>query len=611
MLGRALNPKTGSHFSERALGSPSVANLPGLSTDTALARLFEDERAQGEAAWFSLPGGATLFNAGEPADKLYFVRAGRLGAFRREEGHEPQFLGVIRPGEPAGEMSLISGMPHSGHVVALRDSEIFSLPRDVFFDACDNDPSVMVELARLMILRSRQAATKVSMGVSSVFGFVTIGEPVMLRPLVDRIAREIGKLGYSVTVVGSEAQHAPTEWFSEVESDYDFVLYCAEAADPGWRQVVGRQVDRLFRVGRGDVAPPPTLLHANEPLQTQNLVDLILVQKRDAAAPQGSEAWMDVARPARLFHMRREHGGDVARIARILTGQAVGLVLSGGGARAYAHIGAIQALNERKVPIDFVGGVSMGAIIAAGVGLGWDNVEMERRIRAAFVDTSPLDDIAIPLLAMTRGEKVRERLAEHFGEVQIADMWLPFFCLSSNLTTGTYQLHRRGLLRDALRATISLPGILPPATLNNDVLVDGAVMKNFPADVMRINELGPIIGIDVSRGRSITAADVARPSSVWRWILSGEWRKGPPIVSLLMRAATVSTGRDLMAARDATDVLVTPEVTGVEIRDWAAFDPAVAGGYAAMIEALDKLSVPVTDLRRRPSRHEPQPGGRR
>lgn len=589
-----------------------MANLPGISTDSALSRLFEDERAQGEATWFSLPGGVTLFDAGEPADHLYFVRAGRLGAFRREEGHEPQFLGVIRPGEPAGEMSMISGVPHSGHVVALRDSEIFALPREAFFDACDDDSEVMVELARLMILRSRQAATKSSGAAPSVFGFVTIGEPVAVRPQVDRIAREVGKLGYSVTVVGAEAQHAPTEWFSEVERDYDFVLYCAEAADLGWRQVVGRQVDRLFRIGRGDVAPPATHPHVNEPLQGQNLVDLILVQKRGAAKPVGSEAWMDAAKPARLFHMRRDHAGDIQRIARVLTGQAVGLVLSGGGARAYAHIGAVKALRERKVPIDFVGGVSMGAIVAAGVGLGWEDAEMERRIRAAFVNTSPLDDIAIPLLAMTRGEKVRERLAEHFGDVQIADLWLPFFCLSSNLTTGTYQLHRRGLLREALRATISLPGVLPPATHNNDVLVDGAVMKNFPADVMRINELGPIIGIDVSRGRSITAADVARPSSVWRWIFSGQWRKGPPIVSLLMRAATVSSGRDLAAARDATDVLVTPDVTGVEIRDWAAYDPAVAGGYKAMNQALDKLSVPVTDLRRRPSlRQKALASGRR
>jgi NTE family protein len=585
-----------------------VAHLPDLPTDSALARLFEDERAQGEASWFSLPGGQTLFNAGEPAEQLYFVRAGRLGAFRREEGQEPQFLGVIRPGEPAGEMSLISGAPHSGHVVALRDSEIFSLPRDAFFEACDANPAVMTELARLMILRSRQAVTKGSGGEPSVYGFVTVGEATPIRPMLDRIAREVGRLGYSVTVIGAEAQHAPTEWFSDVEREYDFVLYAAEADDMGWRQVVGRQVDRLFRVGQGDTLPPKDgLLRDKDPLQAQNLVDLILVQKRTTKWPKGSEAWLDAAQPARLFHMRRDAPEDIRRIARVLTGQSVGLVLSGGGARAYAHVGAVRALRERGVPIDFVGGVSMGAIIAAGVAMGWDGDEMDMRIKAAFVNTSPLDDIAFPLLAMTRGEKVKDRLAEHFGEVHIADLWLPFFSVSSNLTTGAYQVHRRGLLRDALRATISLPGILPPATSDNNVLVDGAVLKNFPADIMRAFQLGPIVGIDVTRGRSITADDVARPASVWRWIFSGQWRKGPPIVSLLMRAATVSSGRDLAASREATDVLVTPDVTGVEIRDWAAYDPAVEAGYKAMIEALDKLSRPVTELRRRVSRHAPKP----
>ncbi|UTP41380.1 patatin-like phospholipase family protein [Phenylobacterium sp. LH3H17] len=578
-----------------------MATLPDIPSDSALARLFNEERAQGDATWFSLPGGATLYKAGEPADHLYLVRAGRLGAFRREEGGETQFLGVIRPGEPAGEMSLIAGAPHSAQVVALRDSEIYALPRDVFFEACDTDGSVMIELAKLMILRSRQAATKASVGVPSVFGFVCLGEPTPLRAVVDKIAREIGRLGYTVTVVGAEAQNAPTEWFSGVERDYEVVLYVAEAGDQGWRQVVGRQVDRLFRVGKGDTAPPKDGV-ATEPLQAQHLVDLILIQKKTTQTPRGSEAWVAAAKPARLFHLRRDNSEDIKRIARVLTGQSVGLVLSGGGARAYAHVGAINALRERGVPIDFVGGSSMGAIIGAGLALGWQSEEMDLRIRDAFVNTSPLDDIALPLLAMTHGGKVKERLAQHFGDTHIADLWLPFFCVSSDLTTGTYHLHKSGLLRDALRASIALPGVMPPATTEDDhVLVDGAVMKNFPADVMRISQIGPIVGVDVSRGRSIMADDVARPASVWRWLWSGDWRKGPPIVSLLMRAATVSTGRDLAAAREATDVLITPDVTGVEIRDWSAYDPAVAAGYKATLEALDKLTLPVTELRQRAS----------
>ena len=579
-----------------------MANLPAIPEDSALARLFGQPRVQEDATWFSLPGGATLFATGDPSEQLYYVRAGRLGAFRREPGGEVHLLGVIRPGEPAGEMSLIANAPHSGDVVALRDSEIVAVPRDTFFEACESDPEVMIELAKLMMLRSRQAVMRGGVGEPSVFGFVPIGSVGELRPLVEQIALEIGKLGYAVTTIGVEAQTAPTEWFSDVEKTHDFVLYVGEVDDGGWLQVVARQVDRLFRIGRGDRKPPrPGFARLSSPLEAQQLVDLILLQPSDILRPSGSEAWLDVARPTRLFHMRREHVGDLERMARVLTGQSVGLVLSGGGARAYAHIGAIRALREKNVPIDFVAGVSMGGIIAAGLAMGWSDAEMERRIREAFVETSPLDDIAMPLLAMTHGMKVNDRLAHHFADTQIPDLWLPFFCLSSNLTTGAYQMHRRGLLRQSLRATISLPGILPPSTNGNDVLVDGAVMKNFPADVMRMSMLGPIIGIDVTGGRSITADDVARPSSIWRWFWSGQWRRGPPIVSILMRSATVTTSRDLAAAREATDVLVQPDTSRVEIRDFTAFDPAVAEGYRAAREALEKLDRPVQTLRRRRS----------
>ncbi len=579
-----------------------MGNLPAIPDDSALARLFTQPRVQEDATWFSLPGGQTLFQAGDTSQELYFVRAGRLGAIRREAGHEAQFLGVIRPGEPAGEMSLIAGAPHSADVVALRDSEIIAVPKETFFEACEAEPDVMIELAKLMMLRSRQAVSKTGVGEPSVFGFVPLGPCGTLRPLVDRIAMAIAAHGYSVTTIGHEAQTAPTEWFSDVEKTHDFVLYVGESADAGWLQVVARQVDRLFRVGRGDRKPPRGRdAITPSPLEAQDLVDLILLQPPDIERPSGSSAWLDAADPARLFHLRRDHEGDIARIARILTGQSVGLVLSGGGARAYAHVGAIRALREHSVPIDFVGGVSMGAIIAAGVAMGWPQDELERRIRESFVDTSPLDDIAVPILAMTHGMKVNDRLAHHFGDTEIPDLWLPFFCLSSNLTTGAYQLHRRGPVRTALRASISLPGILPPATDHNNVLVDGAVMKNFPADVMRASQLGPIVGVDVTTGRSITADDVARPASVWRWLFSGLWRRGPPIVSLLMRAATVSTSRDLAAAREATDLLVMPDMSKVEIRDFSAYGPAVAEGYRATIEALDKLDRPVQDLRRRPS----------
>ena len=578
-----------------------MVNLPEHIEDSALARLFLGNKRSAEVAWFSLPGGRVLFHAGEAPDRIYLLLTGKLGVVRRTEGQEPQFLGIIRPGEPAGEMAMVAGTPHTATVVALRDSELMALPRAAFFHAVQRDPAVMGELAHLMVIRARHIGGAAG-GEPAVFGFTGLSPGARVRDMVDDLEREISALGYSVAAAGVEVQNAPTEWFSNLEERHDIVLYAAEYGDTGWKSIVGRQVDRLFCVGLGDEAPPPSpQTHAAPPMLEQQLVDLLLLQPAERTSPSGSDAWLAATPTNRLFHLRKGDRSDLGRLARIIVGQSVGLVLSGGGARAYAHVGVIRALREAKVPIDFIGGTSMGAIIAAGVAMGWDDEELDQRIRKAFVDSSPLDDIAFPIIAMTHGMKVRERLAEHFGDVEIPDLWLPFFCNSTDLTNGVYRLHRRGLLRDALRASIALPGILPPFSDGDHVLVDGAVLKNFPTDIMRSQHLGPIIGVDVAVTRGLQAEDVRPPSSVWQWLLSGDWRKGPPIVSILMRSATLSTAHELAAAREYTDVLIQPDMGPVEIRDWKAYDPAVEGGYRAAADIIAKLDKPLAELRRRPT----------
>ncbi len=576
-----------------------MVDLPGNLEDTALARLFLGHKRAPEAAWFSLPGGRVLFHTGEDADRLYFLVAGRLGVVQRNEGQEPHFIGVIRPGEPAGEMAMIAGTPHTATVMALRDSELMALPRQAFLNAIQKDPTVMAELAHLMILRARRTGVG---GVSepAVFGFTALSPRVRARELVEALEMEIASLGYSVVSAGSEVQSAPTEWFSNLEESHDIVLYAAEDDEAAWKAIVGRQVDRLFGIGRGQDAPPRKVeLYASPPLIEQQLIDLILMQNSGIHLPSGSDAWLDVAPANRLLHLREHSKPDIARLARILVGQSVGVVLSGGGARAYAHIGVVRALHESGIPVDLIGGASMGAIIAAGVAMGWDDAELDWRIRKAFVDSNPLSDVAFPMVAMTRGLQVRHRLKEHFGEVEIPDLWLPYICVSSDLTAGAYHLHRRGKLRRALQATVALPGILPPLTEGGHVLVDGAITKNFPTDIMRSMHQGPILGVDVAEARGLTAEDIEPPANAWRWFASGDWKRGPPIVSILMRTATISTSHEQAAAKDYVDVFIAPDIGPIEIRDWKAYEPAVEAGYRSAMEALAKLERPITELRRR------------
>jgi len=565
------------------------------SLEAALARVFEDQNTK--ASWFALTGGELLFSAGDAPDSLYLLRSGRLGVFRQEEDQLPQFLGVIKPGEPVGEMALIAGSPHSASVVALRDSEILALPAEAFFDAVRTQPDVMIELSRLMLHRARERAPGVT--EPSVFGFVSVrGRPI--RAFVERVAAEIVGQGFTCQVIDHSALSSVADWFSRMEDTHDFVLYVAEQDEPSWANLCARQVDRLFVVGDALTAPPralPTLTAHG----LQQFTDLILLRDPRMPRPANTAVWLDAINPGRWFHALEGDARDAARIARVLTGTAVSLVLSGGGARAYAHIGAVRALHETGLRFDFLGGSSMGAVIAAGPALNWSDDELDARIRRAFVRSDPLSDLAFPMIAMTRARKVTGLLEEAFGDIDIGDMPLPFFAVSSNLTTGRIEVHRRGLLRLAMRASISIPGVMPPVVMDGQVLVDGAVIKNFPTDVMRQINAGPIVGVDMSQMRGVDPQALENPPSWWRWIASGAWKKGPPIVSVLMRAATITTDADMATSRAETDLLILPVPEDSDIRDWKTYEPVVAAGRAAALEALAALDRPVAEL----GRHRP------
>ncbi len=571
------------------------------SLEAALAKVFEDQNTR--ASWFALTGGELLFSAGDAPDSLYLLRSGRLGVFRQDEDQPPQFLGVIKPGEPVGEMALIAGSPHSASVVALRDSEILALPAEAFFDAVRTQPEVMIELSRLMLHRARERAPGVT--EPSVFGFISVrSRPI--RPFVDRVAASVVAQGFTCQVIDHSALSSVSEWFSRMEDTHDFVLYVAELDEPSWANLCARQVDRLFLVGNALMAPP-----ANIPARIahglQQFTDLILLRDPRMPRPANTAVWLNAINPGRWFHALEGDAADAARIARVITGTAVSLVLSGGGARAYAHIGAIRVLHEAGIRFDFLGGSSMGAVIAAGPALGWTDDELEARIQRAFVRTDPLADLAFPIIAMTRARKVDRLLEEAYGDIDIADMPLPFFAISSNLTSGRIEVHRRGMLRRAMRASISIPGVMPPVVVNDQVLVDGAVLKNFPTDVMRHLNAGPIIGVDMSQMRGVDPATLANPPSWWRWIVSGAWKKGPPIVSVLMRSATITTDADMDTSRAETDLLILPEPEGSDIRDWKVYEPVVAAGRAAALEALSEMKAPIQTLRKRPSAGTPAP----
>jgi NTE family protein len=256
------------------------------------------------------------------------------------------------------------------------------------------------------------------------------------------------------------------------------------------------------------------------------------------------------------------------------------LVLGGGGARGFAHIGVVKALCEAGVPFDYLGGVSMGGIIAAALASEWSLDDLEQRLRAAFVKSHPFTDYTFPLIALVKGRKMTKLLTTNFGKTAIEDMARPFFCISSDLTTGHIHEHRSGPLWRALRASAALPGIVPPVTHHGHLLVDGGVMNNLPVDIMRKRRIGPLIACDVTGEIDFSVRDKSYGEHSFGRKLWQKMAGMPSIFDILMRTGTLGSDAQRRLVRDEADLLIEPPLDGVNPLDWKSFDRAVAEGYA-------------------------------
>ncbi len=579
------------------------SNLPLLSTipflrDAPRSTLRAIER---DVVNFSIPGGWSLFEQGAPSDCIYFVVSGSLGAFRKTPDGRSEFQGYIRAGEPVGEMSMVAGEAHQSSVFALRDTEVLRLNRRSFTRLIKSDPMILERLTRIILLRLRQNNRKTPRRAEpKMFALVATSPTIDLNLRARTLAAGLTRIGLRVAMADESDVDKNAQYFDELEANHDIVLLKAVIGDNNWFKMSTRYADRIWVLARADARPStPLMPDDNSPARHFKLVDIILLHQGQDRKGADAEEWKSAAQAARIFHWDGLDDEDLDRLARVMAGRSVGVVMSGGGARAYAHIGAVRALREAGCPIDFVGGASMGAVIAGCVALGWTDDEIDQRIRKAFVESNPLGDYHMPVVSLVRGHRVDRRLQEHFGEAKIEDLEIPFFAVSTNLTHGSCRIHNQGVLRHALRASIALPGILPPMIDDGEVLVDGAVLNNFPVDVMRDLHRGRIIGIDVARAADgLSADDFINPPGFFEWTLEHGFSSAPPIAALLMRTATLSINPN--AGREMTDMLIAPTIEDVELRDWKAYDKVVEAGYNSTKQAIGQLTGPLARLMKGP-----------
>jgi len=570
------------------------------------------------AQWVELGAGEVLMAQGAPGDSAYLSVSGRLRVYVDGDDGVPRPVRELGRGEVIGEMSLYTGEPRSATVVAIRNTLLARLAKPDFEQLVAREPRVSIAVTRQIIgrLQTQNLQHKVPAPVTLALLPISPGIPV--GPLARQLAAELVHYGRVFVADAAVIEHVlePQPDADEaarsrrigraidrVEAEHDFVLLLAEGDDAWIRHCIGHADEVLLLA---DAMQPPELHPVEQGLlavrrgRSEAAQILVLLHPAEQPMPRGVRAWLARRPLAGHINIRPALPRDIARLARIISRNATGLVFGGGGARGFAHLGVWRVLQQRGVEIDFVGGTSIGAAMAALVAV---DAPPERAIevaRQAFRANPTGDFNLLPLISLIRGRRARraiegtiEKLAG--GRIDIEDLWKGYFCVASNYSQGCEQRLADGDLGLAMRASGAIAGALPPVVREGDLLCDGGTFNNFPVDAMREQRgVGRVIGVDLG-ARQTRKLEFDEVPGSWALLLDRLKPRAkrryrlPSLTGYLLNVTILYSISRQQESRRLTDLYFNPPLGKIGLLQWSRFEEIVAAGEKHAQEVLDGL----------------------
>lgn len=559
-------------MAETKVTADAIESLASRLMGDAGRGLVEDLTGRVEVV--ELEPGARLFSEGDAPDAAFFVVVGKVVVSVAGRVGEDVVLSVLGRGEVVGEMGLLHTAPRSATVTAIRPTTLLRLPAAGFEEIIGAHPQLLRRMTTAVLDRLQHPPQRIELtGTIAVAIRCDLGR----RGFMDRMVAEAGRFGTVELLEGPPAGSGRlASRLDAVEGQVDHVFYSVGEEPSSWNDHVLRRADRLAVIA-GDTDPDaarPVLDAVGDTAYVSRW--LALVHPPDTLHPVGADPVGRLGADA-VIHLRSGSTGDAARLARLVTGHGVGLALSGGGARALGHVGVLRAMEEAGVPVDAVSGSSMGAIIGAAIAQGATARDLASEAPAVF---HRLFDTTYPAVSLYAARRIVTALERRFGDWFFEDLWLPFFCTSTNLTTSELETHRSGPLVPALRASSSIPGVFPPVPRDGDLLIDGGVLDNLPIGALRDSGMvGTVVAVDVAPPLGPRAkTEFGLSVSGWRAMRS---RRHPRLSAVLMRSMLAGAMRDrnLGVADGAADLYLDLDLRGIPLLDFSDPEPAIQRGY--------------------------------
>lgn len=541
------------------------------------------ERLTERASQINVQAGEWLFHEGDSANSAFIVRSGRVEILT--EGDALEVIRTVKRGGVIGELALLARGVRSASARALRDSELLEVGRDEFEQLILDDHRFALSLCGL--LANQLAASRAPASTPDpprTVAIVALDGDISVDEVADRLAEALAT-GGETTVLRPDAgrdvvDYAPLLDRSESANRWVILAAGAGPADP-WTQLCLAEADRVIALSRGN--PHHEWLQRSAALRGCELLFL-------GGSTPGSLLSTILPRAVQTLADENAMRRCLALRARRLNGRAVGIVFSGGGARAFAHLGVIEELRAAGVQIDRVAGASMGALVAGTLAQEMDDAAMYDVFHRNFIEQNPSRDYTLPAYSMIRGRKTYRQLGETFGATRIEALPLRFFCVSADLNSRSLVVHRIGSLRDAIFASLAIPGVFPPIpTPEGRLLVDGGVLDNLPVETMARDAEGPVIAVDVTGVAAWHPRQTVRSSWQARAqsLISGQPVELPRLAETMLRTLAVGSRDTLVAGRRHADLVITPAVERAGLLDWKQLPHMREAGRTAVRRLLE------------------------
>jgi len=571
-----------------------------------------------------LPGNSTLMTQGEASDCMYLLMFGFLRAVQIDKQGTATTIGELSAGNVVGEIGCLFDEPRTASIYTIRDSVLLKMARVTFSGLLEKHPRIMMGIVRQSVKRLVNPEKYSPLRDMSCFCILPAGKCAEVDIFSHAFVEELSKYGETklitkdvinsldanvLTSSALESAHN-LSLFQMLESKFRFLVYVATENDV-WAKRCIRQSDKILLLAQYGENPELGEIERflfNERHAIRPTIELVLQFSSRVKKPHDIANWLEKRHLSAHHKVRQPYGKDLERLVRLETGHALGVVLSGGGSCALSHVGVIRALTEARIPIDYIGGTSMGSLVG---GLYAQEVDCQTMEDMLIKDLSTFQDkldYTLPVVALIKAKILDKLLGEAVGQTtRIEDLWQHYFSVSANISSNELHVHETGLLWQGIRASLALPGIFPAVfDKQKDIFVDGGILNNLPVDIMvsRINGGKTLASsISIHENPPLMLAHSEYTSSGWhlflKYVLLPKLSKRfknrqntlVTITSIIQDSMIVGSTKHQREMIKLADYNIIMDMSQFDRTSFSDMQQIIASGYQQAMTALETMDL--------------------